>query len=220
MKDKLLIVGTGDYAESAFYFLNTDSDYTIVGFAENRAYRKKDKFCDLPVFDLDDIESSFSVSALRILVAIGPNKVNTVRERIYTELKNKGFSFIKFIHKRAFVWSEDAIGENSFIFPNVIVEPFAYVGNNCVLWSGSILAHHVIVGDHCFLAPGVSISGRTRVHNNCFLGINCTIRDNIIIKERCIIGAGAVVKKTTTSSGVYSSNETPLLNTNSFSTKV
>ncbi len=220
MKDKLLIVGTGDYAEVAFFFLEKTGMYEIVGFSEERAYRKLPDLCNLPIYDLEDIGTKFPKEVCKILVAIGPNRVNTVRERIFNELRALGYSFITYVHESAFVWDVSALGVNTFIFPHVIVEPFATVGNNCVMWSGSVLAHHATLEDHCFLAPGVNISGRTRVKNNCFLGINSTVRDNIVIGEKCIIGAGSVIKKSTQPFGVYSSTGTPKYNDKSLDTKV
>jgi sugar O-acyltransferase (sialic acid O-acetyltransferase NeuD family) len=220
MKTPLIIIGTGDFAEVAFYFLRENGSYEILGFSEELAFIKKKNFCDLPIFKFEELESKFSPAQVKILVAVGPNKINTVRERLFNEVKNKGYTCIRFIHPTAVVWSPDSIGENGFIFPGCIVEPFAYVGNNSALWSGSILAHHSKIEDHCFIAPGCTISGRVVIKNNCFLGINSTIRDSIIINERCIIGAGAVIKKDTIANGVYSESGTLLRNENSLTTKV
>ena len=220
MRKKLIIVGTGDYAEVAFYFLSQVEEYIIEGFSEEAEFVRKNAFKDLPIFKFEDLTTLFDPAATMMLVAVGPNKVNTVRERLFKEVKAKGFSCVKYIHPEAYVWNESAIGENSFIFPKCIVEPFAYVGNNCALWSGSILAHHSVIEDHCFLAPGCTVSGRVTVRNNSFLGINSTIRDNIVIGEKCIIGGGAVIKKNTEAYGVYSATRTSLLNSKSLDTKV
>jgi sugar O-acyltransferase (sialic acid O-acetyltransferase NeuD family) len=215
---KLLIIGTGDYAQVAVFYLK--SIYDIVAYSEEAAYRKFDFKDDLPIYDFEDISKLFKVSAIEVFVAIGPNKTNSVRERLCKEVLNLGYKLIKYVHPTAYVWSEEAIGYNSFIFPNCIVEPFALVGNNCVMWSGSILAHHSSLDDNVFMAPGAKISGRTIIKKNCFIGINSTIRDNIVVEENCIIGAGAIIKKSTIKNGVYSSTGTLLYNQNSFETKV
>ena len=216
--EKLLIIGTGDYAQMAYYFLS--NDYDIIGFSEESDFIKLKSFNSLPIFEFEKIETLFSVYEIKILVAVGPNQVNTVRERLYNEVKQKGYQCISYVHPSAFVWDKAYIGENSFIFPNAIVEPYANVGNNCVMWSSSILSHHSQLKDHCFMAPGSSVSGRTVINENCFLGINSTIRDNLIIEEKCIVGAGAVIKKNTVVNGVYSSDATKLYNLNSIKTKV
>jgi sugar O-acyltransferase (sialic acid O-acetyltransferase NeuD family) len=217
-KHKLLIVGTGDYAQMAYFYLS--DTYEIIGFSEESAFRKKDTFESLPIYNFEEINDFFNSEEVKVFVAVGPNKVNTVRERLYKEVTKKNFKCINYIHPKAYVWDHKAIGENSFIFPNCVVEPYASVGNNCVMWSGAMLAHHSILEDNNFMAPGASVSGRTMIKKNCFLGINSTVRDNVIVAENTIIGAGAVIKKNTEKDGVYSVKRTDLYNQNSANTKV
>ena len=216
----LIIVGTGDYALVAFHFLKQTELYNIIAFSEERDYIRFDVVEELPNVSFEEIEFRAPPEDTLLLIAIGPNRVNSIRERLYLDAKKKGYSFIKYISPQASVWDESAIGENSFIFPNCIIEPFAKVGNNSVLWSGVILAHHSDVKDHCFLAPGACISGRSVIGSNSFIGINATIRDNIIIGEKCIIGGGALIKKNIESGGVYSAPSTNKYNDDSFNTKV
>ena len=213
---KLLIIGTGDYAEVATFYL--ESQYEVIGYAEEAAYRKLPTLQNRPIFNFEDIASKFDASEVKVLVAVGPNRVNTVRERLFNEVRAMRFQCISYIHPAANV--SGSVGENSFIFPNVTVEPFASVGNNCVMWSGAVLAHHSKLEDHCFMAPGALVSGRSVINKNCFLGINSTVRDNVVVGEKCIIGAGSVIKKNTESNGVYSLKGTDLYNLDSMQTKV
>ena len=216
--EKLLIVGTGDYAKMAYFYLS--ETYEIIGFSEESAFRKLENLNELPIYNFEDISKLLMPSDIKVLVAIGPNYVNTTRERLYREVKKLGFQCITYIHPKAYVWDVNSIGENTFIFPNAIIEPYAVVGDNCVMWSSAILSHHSKLQDHCFMAPGASVSGRTIIKNNSFLGINSTVRDNIIVQKRCIIGAGAIIKKNTVANGVYSPKGTDLYNVNSLDTRV
>jgi sugar O-acyltransferase (sialic acid O-acetyltransferase NeuD family) len=214
----LLIAGTGDYAIAAAFFLQ--EQYELLGFAEEAAYRKLPDLLGLPIYNLEDVEAKFKPGEIEMLVAVGPNKVNTVRERLYLQVKQWGYHCISYIHPTAYVWNKSTIGENSFIFPNCVVEPYATVGNNCVLWSGAILAHHSAIMDHCFLAPGAKVSGRSTIKPNCFIGINATVRDNVVIAEKCIVGGGAVIKKNTVPNGVYSANPGTLVSEDSLNVRV
>jgi sugar O-acyltransferase (sialic acid O-acetyltransferase NeuD family) len=220
MKVPLIIIGTGDYAEVAYHFLQEHDEYDVIGFSEESAFIKKTDFNQRPIYKFEELQEKLNPSKISILVAVGPNRMNTVRERLYNEVKSKGFKCIRYIHRKAIVWSENAIGDNTFIFPGCVVEPFVTIGNNCVLWTSSLIAHHSAIGNHCFIAPGCNISGRVTVKQNSFLGINSTVRDNITIAERSLIGAGAVIKKDTVANGVYSADGTLLYNANSLTTKV
>lgn len=216
--EKLLIVGTGDYAKMAYFYLY--ETYEIIGFSEESAFRKLENLNELPIYNFEEISQLFKPSNIKVLVAVGPNYVNTTRERLYNEIKKLEFQCITYIHPNAHVWDVKSVGANTFVFPNAIIEPYAVVGENCVIWSGAILSHHSKLQNHCFMAPGASVSGRTVIKNNCFLGINSTVRDNIIVEKNCIIGAGAIIKKSTIVNGVYSSKGTDLYNVNSKDTHV
>ncbi len=216
----LIIVGTGNYALVAFHFLKKEGKYHIIAFSEEQSYIRFDKIEGLPNIPFEQLEFKAPPEETILLIAVGPNNVNTVRERLYLSAKAKGYSFVKYISPDASVWDSDAIGENTFIFPRCVVEPFAKVGNNCVLWSGSIVAHHSEVKDHCFLAPGVCISGCSVIGANSFIGINATIRDNVVVGEKCIVGGGALIKKNIENGGVYSAVATGRYNDDSFNTKV
>ena len=218
MLEKLIIIGTGDYAEVAYHFLN--SRYDIICFMVNKDYMTKTIFCDKEVKQLESLKD-FDPKAFKLFIAIGPNGNNKTRERIYLDIKkHTKFNFIKFIHPDSYVWSDHAIGENTMVYPKCIVEPFAVIGDNCVLWSNCLVAHHSTIGNHSFLAPSCSISGRVTISNNCFIGINSTIRDNINIKSNTIVGAGSIIKKDTEENGVYSQKRTHIYNKNSLNTKV
>lgn len=220
MKKGLIIVGTGDYSEMALQYIQRDCTVEIAAFSVERDYIKNNRFCGLPVVAFEELESNYSPSDYTVLVAVGPNKVNTVRQRLFEEALAKGYAPFTYVSKKASVWNVDQVGAGSFIFDQCVVEPGAQIGRNTVMWSGAIVAHHSVIGDHCFLAPGCAVSGRIKVGNNCFLGINSTIRDNVEVAERCIIGGGAVIKKNTLKDGVYSAPGTTLRNQSSLNTKV
>lgn len=220
----LVIVGTGDYAEVALHYLSGGTDYQVVAFSVEEAFLPvspdERQFCGLPVVGFESLTADFHPATTEVLVAVGPGRVNTVRERLYLETKSKGYRLITYIHPQAHVADPSMVGENSFVFPFVCLEPGTRVGNNCVFWAGSHLAHHSVVEDHCFIAPGARVSGRSTIKSNCFLGINSTVRDHVVVAERCIVGAGVVIKKDTVPAGVYSAQPGRLLHQDSSTTKI
>lgn len=215
----VVIVGAGDYAEVAYQYLKRDN-YEVLGFSVESDFRQKDSFLGLPLSDFENIVSEYPVDEVELLVAIGPSKVNSVRQRLFLESKEKGYELLTYISPKSNVWDPSKIGENSFVFDGCVVESEARIGHNTILWSNVVVAHHSTVGNHCFLAPSVAVSGRIQIKDNCFLGINATIRDQVVVAENCIIGCGAVIKKDTLANGVYSANPTKLLHTESIETKV
>ena len=100
------------------------------------------------------------------------------------------------------------IGEHCFILESQVIQPYARIGNNVVLWSGNHIGHHSSIGDHCFVASHVVVSGNVQVGSHCFLGVNATIGDGIAIGDRCIIGASAVVLRDVPAEGIYGVKQT------------
>ncbi|MBE7551500.1 MAG: hypothetical protein HS126_10555 [Anaerolineales bacterium] len=45
-------------------------------------------------------------------------------------------------------------GDNCLIMPNVIIQPFAEIGNDVIIWGGSCIGYQSRIGDHSYIAPG------------------------------------------------------------------
>lgn len=217
---RVVIFGTGDYAEVARLHLERESDHEVVGFTAEKAYLPGDRFQGLPTFAFETLQDEVPASEASMLVATGPGRVNKVRARFHREAKEKGYELITHVSPNAAVWEGTPIGENSFIFEGVVLEAGSSVGADSVLWSGALVAHHTRIGNHCFLAPRVAVSGRAVVEDYCFLGINATVRDHVRIARGCVIGAGAIIKKDTEPGAVYSARGTELYLDDSSSVKL
>ncbi|MGE0174226.1 MAG: UDP-3-O-(3-hydroxymyristoyl)glucosamine N-acyltransferase [Oligoflexales bacterium] len=79
------------------------------------------------------------------------------------------------VSDRAFVSASARLGAN------VVVYPFAHIGNNVSLGDNAVIFPGTYVGD------GVTIGAGTVVH------ANCSVMDHCIIGSRCIIHAGTVI---------------------------
>ncbi|WP_299219898.1 acetyltransferase [uncultured Aquimarina sp.] len=216
----IVIIGTGNLAEIAIQYLRRDLENKIVAFSVEKDYNTAIEFCGLPVVNFEDLIDSYPPERTELLIAIGPNRLSSVRARLYLMAKELGYDLVTYISPRAFVWDPKNIGESCFIFDGCVVEPETIIGDNTVMWSRSVVAHHSVIGKHCFMAPSATISGKVIVKDNCFIGINATIRDHVIIEENCIIGCGAVIKKNTRKNGVYSTKGTTIYHLDSMNTKV
>ncbi len=96
---------------------------------------------------------------------------------------------------KTFFTPEDVPSTHCFIFENNVVQPFATLGNNVVLWSGNHLGHHSVVGNNVFIASHVVVSGHCKIGDNCFFGVNSTLANNVTIGADCWIGPGVTIVK-------------------------
>jgi sugar O-acyltransferase (sialic acid O-acetyltransferase NeuD family) len=192
---KLILLGDSAFAEVAFEYFTRESRYQVVAFAVERAFLKRDRLFDLPVVPFEDLEQLYSPSEHHFFAATVYTQLNRLRTRLYFSARAKGYAPASFVSPRACVWHNVELGEHCFIFENNVVQPFARIGNNVVLWSGNHIGHHTTIADHCFVSSHVVLSGFVEVGESCFFGVNATVGNNVKIGADCLIGAGAVVVK-------------------------
>jgi len=200
---KILLFGNGRFAELAWYVLSNDSPYEIAAFVVDGAYRSEDKLCGLPVLDFETITESHSPEDFGMIVPLGYQKLNALREDRYRAAKSMGYEFVSYVSSKAIVWDNVSIGENCMVYEGSVLQPFSKVGDNTIIRSSVHVSHHVEVGDHCFISAGTCIGGSSRIGQRSFLGLSSTVRDNLEIAPKTFVAAGSVVVGDTEENGLY-----------------
>ena len=202
MSDKVVVFGTGSFAQVVHFYLTHDSEHEVVAFTVNESHLTEREMMGVPVVPFEEIEREFPPEVFKMYVAMGYKQVNRVRAAVYTEAKQKGYELVTYISSKCTYWGEQ-IGDNCFIFEDNTIQPFVKIGNDMVMWSGNHIGHHATIGNHCFITSHVVISGNSHIGPYSFLGVNATIRDSICIGEACVIGAGTLIMKSTEDREVY-----------------
>jgi sugar O-acyltransferase (sialic acid O-acetyltransferase NeuD family) len=204
LKPKIIIFGLNDPAEMAHFYLNqlefNEKRPLQVAFTVHKKYIKNSEFKGLPVVPWEEIDKYYNPLDYHLFAPIIDNKL---REKIYKEGKDKGYSFYSYVSPYCFDFTRDKIGENCFILEQNTLQPFTHIGNNVILWSGNHIGHHSVIEDNCFITSHVVISGHCLIKQGAYLGVNSTIRDGVTIGENCIIGMGSLVTKDTESNKIY-----------------
>ena len=200
---KIVIFGTGSFAQLVHFYLTHDSNHEVVAFTVHESHLKQKELLGLPVVPFESLEREYPVDSFNMYVAVGYTKLNRVRASIFGDAKRIGYELVSYVSSRCTHWGDTKIGDNCFIFEDNTIQPFVTIGNDVVMWSGNHIGHHSTIGDHSFISSHVVISGHVKVGPYCFLGVNATVRDSISIGEACIIGAGALIMKSTKEREVY-----------------
>lgn len=190
---KLIIIGDSAFAEIAYEYFVHDSPYEVVAFSVEKEFLKRQELFGLPVVPFETISDLYAPSEHYFFAANVYTNLNQLRTRLYREAKQKGYSPASYVSSHAFIWRNCKIGEHCFIFENNVVQPFASLGDNVVLWSGNHIGHHSVIKDNCFISSHVVVSGFVEVGESCFVGVNTTMANNITIGDNCLIGAAALV---------------------------
>ena len=201
MDKRLLIIGTGEFADIAYEYFTYDSDYTVVGFAVEQSYIKEKNRFGLPILALEKIDKEFTVDDVEVHVAVTSTQLNQLRERLFKIAKNKGYKFANYISSNAVVWRTVDLGENIFVFENNNLQHGVKIGDGAVLWSGNHIGHQSEIGDFCFISSHVVISGFCKIGERSFLGVNSSFADYTKIAKDTFVGAGSVVNKSSLVAG-------------------
>lgn len=192
--DNLIIVGIGVNGKKAYEFIKRYNLYNIIGFSVNSEYYKKEFFCGLPVYKLEELKDSIQIK-YKIFVALYWNKLNSDRKNLFEYCKKSGFEFANLISPHASIDDTVKLGKNcwindfacifndTIIMDNVIVMPFVAIGEDCTIHS------------HTFVGASTCIGGQCIINEQSFTGFNATILESTIIGKKCIIGAGTVIKR-------------------------
>ncbi|RBB95711.1 sugar O-acyltransferase, partial [Pseudomonas sp. MWU12-2115] len=131
----VILFGLHDYAELAHYYLEDDSPHTLAAFCVNRQYLPESgTFKGLPVVAFEDVVETHPPGDYSFFAPMSPKRMNREREKIFNELKARGYPLISYVSSRATV-CHNTIGENCFILDDNTLQPFTTIGDNVVLLS-------------------------------------------------------------------------------------
>jgi sugar O-acyltransferase (sialic acid O-acetyltransferase NeuD family) len=198
---KLIIFGNTIVAELAKFYFTRDAEYEVVAFTVDRSYINNEELNGLPIIPFEELEEKYDNKNHEIFLAIGPNKMNNVREKKFFDVKAKGYKFASYISKYAIVNSK--LGENCLVADGVIINPFSKIGSNNFFWEQSLISSYTKIKDNCYFAPKVTISSYCLVEDNSVFGIASVIKAKVKISKKTLIGANSYISKNTKENGVY-----------------
>lgn len=203
MPRPVVLFGSGAVARLVRYLLEQESGHEVVAITVDRDHLEEAQPSDLPVVPFEELADHYPPGEFGLFIAVGYREMNGLRAARYRAAKSLGYELISHVSPRASTWPDLDIGDNCLVMDNVVIQPFSHVGNGCILWSGSHIAHDVRLGDHCYVAARAAVSGFATVGARTFLGTGSVIRDGITVGERCLIGAGSVITHDVPADSIY-----------------
>ena len=198
----LIIYGDSSFAEMIAHYFRTDSEYRVVAFCVDRAYKTKDDIGGVPVVELENIEEHYSPEDYFIFAAIGYKSVRT-HKVLFEKIEKLSFPIASYISSQAMVDDSCSIGVNCLVLAGVILEPDTVIEENCYINSGAIVCHHSRVRAHSILAAGSLIGGYTTIGQSSLIGFNATVAELLELDEETLLGAGSVLLDNTQAHTMY-----------------
>jgi len=123
-----------------------------------------------------------------VLVAVGTPSV--ARE---LACRARGLRFARARSPLAWVADSATVGEGSILFPGVVVNTGASIGDHVSINAAATVSHDTIVGRFCGIAPGAHIAGNVTIGEGCFIGMGANLMNGVTVGEGSVIGVGAAV---------------------------
>lgn len=195
----IIIFGTGSLSEMITAYLKVESNFSICGYTIEKEYKsQRNSFLDKPLVDFEELENNFPPSKYSLFIEVGNNYA---RERIYTESKKKGYSFMSHISPKALQDVGLTFGEKVFVTESSNLQPFVKIGSNTII-TGSKIGHHSKIGNHVMLSCS-TVGGGVNIGDYTFLGLKSAIKHDTVIGSKNIIGVGCNISHNTKKNEVY-----------------
>lgn len=204
MKEDLILLGTGKFAEYVSICFNNDSVHRVAAYVTDSIESKLKTFMGKRVIPFQEVEKRYPPDQYLAFVAIGPDRLNRRRTELYHQIKRKGYKLVSFTSTLAFIWRNVTMGDNCFIGEYTTLQPFTSIGNNVIVSQRAHIGHNDVIKDNVFISPHALILGDVNVGKNCLIGENSTLTDRISIADDTVIGPMCFINKSTKPRGVYS----------------
>jgi len=147
-----------------------------------------------PIFEGDHHLKYFYENGIHyVAIGVGGFRDNSLREKIFKNLKLLNFQIINVIDPSAIISKNVQLGEGVVIFPGVVINTDVKIGNNVIVATGSTIDHETVLKDHCLISAGVTIGGYCKIEESALIALGSKIVSGITIGTNSLVAAGAVV---------------------------
>lgn len=115
------------------------------------------------------------------------------RREVVERLGNREYKTI--IHPKTIKADCVKLGCGTVVMAGAILNPFATIGNHCIINTGASVDHDCDIDDYVHVAPHCTLCGDVKVGEGTWIGAGTTVIQGIRIGKNCFIGAGSVVVK-------------------------
>lgn len=187
-------VGAGGHAKVVIEMLRLIGGYELVGLLDPRPELWNTDVLGVPVLGDDCLLAELYYDGVRhAFIGLGSVGDTEPRQRLYEEVRSRGFEIVQAIHPQAILAPSVEIGHGATIMATAVINTATSLGANVVVNTGAIVEHDCVIGAHVHIASGARLASTVHVGEGTHIGLGACIRQCIRIGRQAIVGAGAVV---------------------------
>lgn len=202
MKDKIVIVGGGEFAHLIIDVIKRLEKYDILGYTdiEDKGIVQGAKYLGSDEVLKDIINVHKDCNAV---IGVGLIKVSYVRNHIYDMVKSLGFKLPGIISKSAVIQEDVILDEGTCVLDHALINAGTQIGKCCIVGPGAIIEHHCKSGNFVTFATGSICAAGSTVGDNSILSVGAIVVSHKNICSNCFIGAGSVAINSISVEGTY-----------------
>lgn len=194
MKERVVLIGSGQHARVVIYNMKAQGKYEVACFMDadkNKVGQQYEGYLIAGTYeDAEAIRQKYNTN--KFFIAFGNMKY---RKKVFEEFVSMGWEAVNIIHPNAVIAADAQLGQGILIESGCLITPNPIIGDNVVVNTGSQVNHDNSVNNHVYIASGVVLSGGVTIKENTLIDDGVIVTLGRTIGESCIIGAGAVVTK-------------------------
>jgi sugar O-acyltransferase (sialic acid O-acetyltransferase NeuD family) len=189
-----VIIGAGGHGREVAEILrhqeSQGGQLQAIGYIDERQETRGLQIDGLPVLGDWRWFQSEPEEDIAVICAVGSP---CVARRLVQRALDLNLPFVNAISPLARISPLASIGRGVAVFPNVVVNTGARLGDYSILNVGASVSHDTQVGAYSNINPGVRLAGNVVIGEGCYLGMGSNIIQGISVGEWTTVGAGAAV---------------------------
>lgn len=188
----LLLLGGGGHFKSVVDSVLELGKYSRLGLVVNDS-------CDLIYQTVsvvgcdDDLERLYRSGWDSAFITVGSVGNTTVRERLYSRLRNIGFDIPSIIDPSAVIAEDVKIGRGCYVGKRSVLNSNSEICDCAIINTGAIVEHDCLVGAFTHIATGAVLCGNVKVGECAHIGAGSVVKQGLNIGNHTLIGMGSVV---------------------------
>jgi UDP-perosamine 4-acetyltransferase len=209
---KVVVIGGGGHASVVIDAARANGTLDLVGVIDADAARRAATVLGLPVIGNDgDLPRLQREGIEGFIIGLGHSRSLALRAGLFQAAVALGLVPVNVIHPNTSIAASARLGSGVAILAGVIVNAEAFVDDNVILNTASVVEHHCRVGPHCHVAPGAVLCGNVVLEAEVLVGARAVVREGIQIGIGATVGMGSVVVRDVPTKTVVAGNPARLL---------
>jgi sugar O-acyltransferase (sialic acid O-acetyltransferase NeuD family) len=148
---------------------------------------------NLDVLGDDGALDRLTPDRVTLMLGVGQLVAGTLRERLYTSWRARGYYFPALVHPAAWVAPGVVLGEGVQVMAGAVIQPGCEIGENSIINTRVGVDHDCRIGRNVHVAPGATLCGTVTVEDGAFIGSGATVIQGVRIGGRAVVGAGVTM---------------------------